>query len=300
MNGERPIDSGSTPSSRCSIVALPAATTSSTSSRAMPAVAHTLPKQAVDRGHDRGSQLLEPLGTVHLGVAHARQHVGAERRLPVDRRLHRRRRRRPADPPSVATTVVVPTSIETPNSRSVVSPGLDIDRARSPTTVAVTVDAPSSSTAQASCGSTDAACDTSSPSSTSASVTRRSRLRASSSVGGVEREQILHRVRLQQHEPPDAHRRGLGHAHRARHLDHHVLGDLALARKPPALVEPVRDVAVVGERALGMALHDPHLALAARAAAPARGLDRDARPVRGVEQRRARRARARSCRSART
>ncbi len=153
MNGERPIDSGSTPSSRCSIVALPAATTSSTSSRAIARGRAHAAEQPVDRADDRGPQLLERLGTVHLRVAHPGQHVGAERRLAVDRGLHRGRRLPRAGPSGSRRTVVVPTSIETPKSRSVVSPG-STSTSRSPITVAVTVDVSSSSIAAARRGST--------------------------------------------------------------------------------------------------------------------------------------------------
>ncbi len=82
---------------------------------------------------------------------------------------------------SVATTVVVPMSNETPNIRSRVSPGSTSTR-WSPTTVAVSVVTPSSST-RARRGRIAGPCETSSPSSTRASCTRRRWLRASSRLG---------------------------------------------------------------------------------------------------------------------
>ena len=181
MNGDRPIDSGSTPSSRCSIVAFPAATTSSTASRAMPAVAHTLPSSPsiVPTMASRScSSASGPCICVWLTRVSTSAPKGACR-LIVDSTAAAAPARRSI---SVATTVVVPTSIETPNSRSVVSPGSTSTR-RSPITVAVIVESSSSSIAAARRGSTLAACVTSNPSTTSASVTRRSRLRGSSIVG---------------------------------------------------------------------------------------------------------------------
>ena len=147
----------------------------------------------------------------------------------------------------VATTVVVPTSIETPNSRSVVSPGSTSTR-RSPITVAVTVESSSSSIAAARRGRTLAACVTSSPSTDERVGDATEPAAGIVDRGRLQGEQVLHGVRLQQHEPPHAHRGGLGHRHRSRHVDHHVLGHLALAGQAPALVEPLGDVAVVGER----------------------------------------------------
>ena len=210
MNGDRPIDSGSTPSSRCSIVALPAATTSSTSSRAMPAVAHTLPSSPsivptmASRSCCRASG---PCIWVWLTRVSTSAPNGACR-LIVDSTAAAAPAARSI---SVATTVVVPTSIETPNERPVVSPG-STSMSRSPTTVAVTTESSSSSIAAARRGSTLAACvhleadideRVGDPAQAAARVLDRRRL---------EGEQVLHRVGLEQHEPSDAHRRRLGHA----------------------------------------------------------------------------------------
>ena len=51
-------------------------------------------EQSVDRLDDRGPEFLQRFAAVHLGVAHARQHVGAERRLAIDRGFHGCRRPR--------------------------------------------------------------------------------------------------------------------------------------------------------------------------------------------------------------
>ena len=100
-------------------------------------------------------------------------------------------------------------------------------------------------------------------------------------------EEELDHVGLEQHEASDAHRGRLGHLHQAGHVALGVLGDLRLAREAPALVELIVQVAVVGERALHVTREHLHPALAARASAAARRLDRQPGPVRRVEQRRA-------------
>ena len=211
MNGDRPIDSGSTPSSRCSIVALPAATTSSTSSRAMPAVAHTLPSRpsivADDRRRAAAASASGPCICVWLTRVSTSAPNGACR-LIVDSTAAAAPARRSI---SVATTVVVPTSIETPNERLGRVAGLDVDEPVADHRRG-DVESSSSSIAAARRGSTargvrhlEPLLDerVGDPAEPAARILDRRRL---------EREQVLHRVRLEQHEPSDAHRRCLGHA----------------------------------------------------------------------------------------
>ena len=98
---------------------------------------------------------------------------------------------------------------------------------------------------------------------------------------------LLHR-RAQDHVAPDADERRLGPRLQRRHVDHEVLARGRAAGQPPAGAQ------LVGPNARGSTVltgtspsQHLHLALLARPVAAAGGVDRDAVPARGVEDRRA-------------
>ena len=95
---------------------------------------------------------------------------------------------------------------------------------------------------------------------------------------------LLH-AGAQDHLAPDADGRSLGPRLQRWHVDHEVTTGLRAARQPPAVAQLVgREGARVDRADRQLALDDPHLALLARAVAPAGGVDRDPVPARGIEQ----------------
>ena len=97
---------------------------------------------------------------------------------------------------------------------------------------------------------------------------------------------LLHR-RAQDHVAPDADQRRLGARLQRRHADHEVLARGRAAGQPPAVAQLVRAERARVDRAdRRLPAQHLHLALAARAVAAARRVDRDPVPARGVEDRR--------------
>ena len=179
------------------------------------------------------------------------------------------------------TQVVVPMSKLTPNMRSRVSPSSQSTR-YSPTSVAVTFDPfaerlrdPGEHLPVVVAGVAGLL---------DASITRRRCERWSSSEGGGSSRKSLTTFGSSEHEPSDPHRGGLRHLHQPRHIHRHRAVDRALAGQPPAVLELVGQVPVVGEGQLGLALEDPDAALPARAAPAAGRFDRQPGPVGRVEQ----------------
>ena len=202
----------------------------------MPAVAHTLPSSPSIVPTIGVAELLERLGAVHLRVAHPREHVGAERRLPVDRGLDRgggagaqvdqrgdHRGRADVDrdaehaiggvarlhvDQAVADTVAVTVDV----LLVVDGGGQARQHARGVRHLEPSID--------------ERVGDATQP---AARILERGRLRASSRYFTAFGSSSTNR--------PTPIVAALGTRHRSRHVDHHVLGDLALARQPPALVE---------------------------------------------------------------
>ena len=106
----------------------------------------------------------------------------------------------------------------------------------------------------------------------------------------LELEVDLAHVRVEDDQAPKAHGGCLRDTQQLRHLAGHVLVDPRLAREPPSLLDLLgTELAMVRRLRIREPVDDAHLAFAARAAAAAGGIDGQADPVRGGKHRRTRR-----------